>query len=142
MNTNTSQSRKPLACPLKRGILVDMTYMMRSYKADNPQITLLLMQFPLTITIICQFKTGLISDYFEKLDLKPTPSPNGLLMFLSSLHLECITKRQIITKQAILSRMHHSKNDQTLADMVKGKLIHVALFSIFQKFEKTHLSTA
>jgi len=53
MNTNTSQSRKPLPYPLKTGILVDMIQMLRSYKADKPQITLLFAQFPLTITVIC-----------------------------------------------------------------------------------------
>lgn len=96
--------------------------MLRPYKADKPQITLLLTRFPLTIAVIRILKSAFISDYFEKLDLKPTPLPNGLLMFLSSIYLEYIMKGQIITNQAILSIMHHSKNDQTLADTVKGKL--------------------
>jgi len=50
-------------------------------------------------------------------------------------------KGQIITNQAILSIIHHSKNYQTLADMVRGKLVCTAHSSIFQKFEKAHLST-
>lgn len=50
-------------------------------------------------------------------------------------------KGQIITDQAILSIIHHNTNDQTLADTVKGKLLCIAFFSIFQKLEKTHLST-
>lgn len=82
MNTNTSQSRKTLPYRLKPGILVDIKWMLRFYKADKPPISLLSTQFPLTITVICIFKSVLISDNFEKLDLRPTPSPKQSLYVL------------------------------------------------------------
>lgn len=49
-------------------------------------------------------------------------------------------KGQIITNQATLSTIYHSKNVQIFTDMVKAKLLCIASFSIFQKFKKTHLS--
>lgn len=65
-----------------------MIQMLRSCKGDKPQITLLFTQFPLTITVIDVFKSALISDYFKKLDLKPTPSPNVLAFNISGVHHE------------------------------------------------------
>lgn len=79
--------------------------MLRAYQADKAQ----------TIQV-------LISDYFEKLDLKQIQSSNSFLMLPSSIYLKCIMKGQIITSQAILPKIYHSKTAQTLADTVKGKL--------------------